>query len=258
MIRARAGKVSGGGAALRCAALLLLAALRPAPAPAAAAPWWDLELRLSVEGSYRVASGGVAVDGGYFWTVVWLGMMERDGFDLRLFHTGRDLVRWEAKEKACRPEGVVRLATADFPDAPEFDLNFVLRQGDRFVFDLAGRGFAVPIAPSPAKAKLLLPASAENGRSVDGVDYNAGVFKGSNRVAIPAEALLKGPVKTTFAWEWKCGDGTPGPGRAVEAAQRHKVELTVSVRPHREAEPRAPGPPAGGGPSPHALGWKRS
>ncbi|MBN2206556.1 MAG: hypothetical protein JW742_04055 [Candidatus Aminicenantes bacterium] len=245
MIRSRAKKVAPRGAGLPLAVVLLIAAGRPAAAP----PWWDLEVRLSVDGGYRVAGDGFEADGCYRWTVSWVGMMEKDDADVRLFHTRCDVVRWEAEEKVSRPDGVVRLATSDFPDTPALSLNFVLRRGDRLVFDLAARGFAVPVASSPAKLMLLFPSSAENGQFVDGVDYNGRILKGSNRVVLPFEDLLTGPVKKTFAWDWKSEDGPPGQTRTVAAAQRHRAALTVTVRPRHEARPEP------GAPRAQALGW---
>jgi hypothetical protein len=260
MIRNGAEKVSGRRLALLPAVgfALLLGAGRPAARPAAASPWWDLEIRLSAEGGYRMADGEATADGGYRFTVSWTGMMERDGADFLLYHNRCDLVRWEAEERSTGPFGFTLLSTADFADRPAFDLNFLLQSGDLLVFNLAARGFEVPIASSPAKFFLMLPSSAENAQSVEGVDYNGKVVKGTNRIAIPADALLKGPVEKTFAWDWKNEDWRIERSRTINISHRHHAKLTLIVRPHREARLR-PDPPAWPeGPGAQARGWNRS
>jgi hypothetical protein len=160
--------------------------------------------------------------------------MERDEADFRLFHNRSELVRWEAEERSSQPESLRLLTVADFPEKPSFDFNFLLKQGGLLVFDLAAQGFSVPVSESPEKFFLLLPSSAENGQSVEGVDYNTGVRKGNNRVAVPAEDILKGPVEKKFAWDWKNEQWLLRQDRTLHILNQHTVKLTVIVRPHHE------------------------
>jgi hypothetical protein len=232
--------------------VLRLAAAVPAPAPAVVPPWWDLEVRLSAEGSYRMSGGEVSTGGHYRFSVSWTGMMERDGADFRLFHNRCDLVQWEAEERSSAADRLVFLSTSDFADKPVFSLNFLLARDGLLVFDLAAQGFEVPVADAPDRFFLLLPSSAENGQTVEGVDYNSRVSKGSNRIALPADAILKGAIEKAFAWDWKHDDWRLDRSKTVSFAHRHGAKLILTVRPHHEAGLRPPGPAA------QALGWKRS
>lgn len=199
--------------------------------------WWDLEVRLATEGRYRMDEKGFSADGTFRFIVTWTGTMERDEADFRIFQNRSEIVRWEAEERSSQPEGLRLLTAADFPEKPSFDFNFLLKQGGLLVFDLATQGFSVPVSESPEKFFLLLPASAENDQSVEGVDYNNRIRKGSNRVAVPAEAILKGPVEKKFAWDWKNEQWLLRQDRTLHILSQHSVKLTVVVRPHHEAGP---------------------
>jgi len=258
MIRTGGGKVPGRRLAFSLALGLMFSAGRPASAPSGAPLWWDLEVRLSAEGSYRMAGGDFSADGGYRFTFFWTGTMERDEADFRLFHNRCDLVRWEAEERSARLDKLIFLSTADFADRPDFNLNFLIQRGDLLVFDLAAQGFVVPVAESPEKFFLLLPSSAENAQSVDGVDYNSKILKGSNRIVLPAETILEGPVEKKFAWDWKNENWLLGRSLTINIIHRHQAKLTLIVRPHYEARVRPDPPPGLGGPPGQALGWKRS
>jgi len=207
---------------------------RPTPSPASFPSWWDLEVRLATEGRYRMDEKEFNAEGSFRFIVSWTGTMERDEADFRLFHNRSELVRWEAEERSLQPEGLRLLTAADFPEKPSFDFNFLLKQGGLLVFDLAAQGFSVPVSESPEKFSLLLPSSAENGQSVEGVDYNTGIRKGNNRVAVPAEDILKGPVEKKFAWDWKNEQWLLRQDRTLHILNQHTVKLTVIVRPHHE------------------------
>jgi hypothetical protein len=211
---------------------------RPAAALASSPSWWDLELRLATEGRYRMDQKEFNAEGSFRFIISWTGIMERDEADFRLFHNRSEIVRWEAEERSSQPDGLRLLTAADFSEKPSFDFNFLLKQGELLVFDLATQGFSVPVSESPEKFFLILPSSAENGQSVEGVDYNKGIRKGSNRVALPAEAILKGPVEKKFAWDWKNEQWLLRQDRTLHVLNQHTVKLTVIVRPHQEAAQR--------------------
>ncbi len=217
--------------------VILLGAVRAASSRPSGPIWWDLEVQLTTEGNYRMDERGFNADGSYRFSISWAGTMERDEADFRLYHVRSELVRWEAEERSARPGGTLLLTEADFSEKPSFDFNFLLEKGGLLVLDLATQGFTVPVAESPEKFYLLLPSSAENNQSVEGVNYNGGILKGTNRVAVPAESIVDGPVDKKFAWDWKNEQWLLRQDRTVHVLNRHQARLTLIIRSHHEALP---------------------
>jgi hypothetical protein len=230
----------------RLAGLVPLAALVIGPAPrlpvrTGASVWWEIELQLTTDGHYRMDENEFNAEGSYRIAVAWTGTMERDGTDFRLYRVRNDLTRWEAEERTTRPDRLVLLTAADFPEKPSFDFNFLIAKGETLVLDLTTRGFAVPVSSSPEKFYLFLPSSAENAQSAEGVAYNAGVGKGSNRVSVPAEVLLGAPFEKDYGWDWKNEQWLLREDRTVHILQGHRARLTLTIRPHHEADPEPSG-----------------
>jgi hypothetical protein len=191
--------------------------------------WWEVRLLVSVKGEYRISdrAKGAPVAGDYFFRARWVGRLEPDEDDFLLVHLRTEVLEWRLSEKAGAPG---REAGAEVPDtpAPDLRLNYVLRDGKSLEFDFVLDGtLSVPLHDHPVKARLDLPRSATPPDGLPGTHYDDDVFRGSNRVVIPAEDLGKRKAERGFSWEW--ARAVPLADPRYGFSNSHAVEAVVAL-----------------------------
>ncbi len=223
---------------LRLGAVLLVLglsapALRPAgwsARPGAGAITWTIEVTLSVTGQYRVTGRQGALSGDYAFTFLWKGSLEPDDVDWRLVHKSCELVDWKAQERPELRAAGEALTEGEVPEKPVFHFRYVLQDQDQVEFDFSTEGFPIPLNASTEKFQLILPSSAKTRRSGEAL-YDGLVNRGSNRVAIPADALGREPVDRTFDWGWAGNQSILGRDVTVVCRQTHQARLRLVLIP---------------------------
>lgn len=215
------------------AALFFLgAAGRSGPRPAAEK--WDIQITVECDGSYGLEAGSTRCDGRYGFTAHWVGLMERDDEDFLLIHKSVELERWRASEKTVRPGGVDLRETGDFAEKPALRVNYILRKDGFLEIALCVRDFEVPRPGTPDAFRPALPRSAEDRTDPAGLDYNAFVSEGSNRVFLDESAIVRQTEVKKFAWTWKWRAWNQKTDRPVLTESTHQAVVTVAVTPHQE------------------------
>ncbi|MGB7294690.1 MAG: hypothetical protein WBC70_03805 [Candidatus Aminicenantales bacterium] len=195
---------------------------------------WEVSLRLKADGDYRLEEGGPSAAGYFSFSVQWTGWLEKDDQDYLLYRLDCRLGDWEAREILSLPEGTRVLTTNDFPEKPGFNLKYFIRVGGSLRLDFLVDGLTVPLAQDEDAFPLLLPSSAQNGQKSSLIDYNDGIFKGSNRVELPEAEIYSGPVNKAYSWAWKNQQWLLKRQRTVFTSQSHQVKVNISIIPLRD------------------------
>jgi hypothetical protein len=214
---------------------LLLSASGPAPSSQSASPtpqWWKVTLSLKTSGRYQLDQSGSSFAGHYAFVVRWTGFMEKDDNDYLLYRIDCRLDDWQAEETASSPQVNGVLTTNDFKEKPEFILKYILRQGTELHLDFVTAGIIVPQNVCEDTFPLLFPSSEQNAQHESDVDYNAGLSKGSNRIALEEAQIYTGPVSKTYSWSWKHVQWLMKQQRTVFTSQSHDVEVFLAIIPH--------------------------
>ncbi len=203
---------------------------RPASGPSSGPDCWEVRLLVSVRGEYSLSdrarkAGSGPVVGEYSFQARWEGRLEPDGDDFLLVHLKTDVLEWRLREKA-GPQGRETHLEAPGSSAPELYLNYVLRDANSIEFDFGLEGLiSVPLHDFPDKVRLLLPRSPARPDGIPGDHYDDFVFKGTNRIVLPATDLARRKPERDFSWEWE---------RVIRLADprfgfthRHAVEAVV-------------------------------
>ena len=193
--------------------------------------WWDVELSLTVRGQYSVREEGAVCAGEFLYETAWSGTMEKDDADYILYHSGSEILRWEAREKIASGSDQKALTEKDFDDRPVFRMNYVLNENGVLRFLFSVDGFPVPRGGTGKKFDLILPASKKEDGSLSPSGYDASVVKGSNEVVFEEKLVRAGPAERTFRWEWKRYQPSSGPGAPVVLLNTHAAEVKVAIAP---------------------------
>ncbi len=209
-------------------ALLLSAGGQEAPL------WWEIVLALKSEGEYRLDGGESSSRGRFHFKLSWAGWMEKDDEDYLLYRFKSDLSDWRAEETATSSGATSVLLTPDFLEKPSLDLKYILRRGGELHLNFLVKWIDVPQSGMEDSRPLLFPSSEENNQHGNQVAYNACIAKGSNRVALEEKEIYAGPAARKFAWEWKHQQWLLEQQHNVFNSQTHRVEVTLSIIPHRD------------------------
>jgi hypothetical protein len=201
---------------------------------------WEVSLRLKADGDYKLEEGGPSATGHFSFSVLWAGWLERDDHDYLLYRLDCRLDDWEAREILSGPDVTKILTTNDFGVKPAFNLKYFIRVGNRLRLDFLVDGLTVPLGREGDAFPLLLPASEQNGRRISLIDYNDGVFEGSNSVEIPEAEIYSGPVTRSYSWSWKNQQWLLKSQRTVFTSQSHRVKVNLTIIPLRECSRRIP------------------
>lgn len=211
------------------AALGLGAAGRVSPGP----DWWEISLRVEVQGAYVVRTEGRTYSGDFAGRALWTGVLERDREDFRLFRTEAAAPEWRLRETETRRGRV--LAERDAETRPEPIFNYILRQGSEILLDFRLEGPDIPLPPAKAALRLPLPRSAETARQLGEPDYNLEVREGSNAIVLSDADIGGSPSVKSFRWTWESRRWGFGRTGSPSFTGRHTAEVVVAVTPRRKS-----------------------
>jgi hypothetical protein len=169
--------------------------------------WWEVQLIMTVSGSYRYFYNNDTVAGEYSFIIVSTASMEQDNSgDYILYPSGEQptIINW--KERPADKEGDFKTTATDLSKTmtPSMQLNYVLKENRKLYFDFQMFLKTPTIDNAHPLKQFLLPRSALN-QNIDRKNkYNKSVRKGSNAVQI-AEKLFLNQVETvkSFNWKWQ-------------------------------------------------------
>lgn len=214
--------------------LFFFAASSPVLRAGRAVPSWSVELTLAVQGQYRMEDTAGQRVGHFSFTVRWKGTIEEDEDDFRLVHNAAELTNWQADESQPSASKEGPLTTDDFEDKPVFHLNYILQEDEIVQVDFSMDGFPIPVGASDNKFLLALPESAMSTHPGAGPAYDFNITRGSNRVCVPRNDVLTGPVERSFAWSWKRFQSGFEQSKTLSCVQSHTARLTVSFTPDKK------------------------
>ena len=191
---------------------------------------WDINVLLSSKGKYKVRESDTTYLGTYTIKALWKGCIEKDEEDFLLFHESCDLLEWDIQEAFNSPNSTALLTRKDFPEKPVFDFRYLLHKGGEIHLDFVLRGFFIPRKRSKHTFYLDLPTSKENSESSN-VVYNFYVNKGTNKVSLDSEKILRNSVEETYNWSWNHQKWFPGAEETVFFSNSHNVDVRITVVP---------------------------
>lgn len=185
--------------------------------------WWQVELDMSVIGSYRFSENNYTHDGRYSFEIHSTGALEQDMSKDYILYGGEPettVLEWkESVPGAQNDPGAINL---EEKIKPLLRLNYVLNESGSIYFDM--EVFLETPHPDDSHpfSHFLLPRSALN-KSINKKDkYNKNIVKGSNRVTIREKPILrKEETVKEFNWLWR---------RDKEGLlNSHSVVLTIKI-----------------------------
>ncbi|MBN2409895.1 MAG: hypothetical protein JXE07_09170 [Candidatus Aminicenantes bacterium] len=200
---------------------------------------WEVRLLLKADGDYRLEEGGPSAAGYFSFSVHWTGWLEKDDHDYLLYRLDCRLGDWKAREVLSYQDATEVLTTNDFPAKPGFNLKYFIRVGNSLRLDFLVDGLTVPLGRDENAFPLLLPASEQNGQRISLIDYNDGVFQGSNRVEVAEAEIYSGSVNKTYSWAWKNQQWLLKSQRTVFTSQSHQVKVILNIIPLRDRSRQA-------------------
>ncbi len=193
--------------------------------------WWDIRLHLTVNGWYTYDGPDHLLKGEFRYETSWTGSMERDGDDFILYHGRLETLGWELREKNESPESATPLTEQDICRKPDFQMVYLLREGNHLRIYFTVGGFQVPFQESLEKFDLILPSSKSDIQ--DPSDYPVSITKGTNDIVIDGKSFLNRPAEQTFRWTWKRYIPSEARGSTLTKAAAHDVEVAIKIAPHR-------------------------
>jgi hypothetical protein len=184
-----------------------------------------------VKGEYALRNGAEPVSGEYACRAIWEGRLEPDGDDFLLVHLYTEIREWSLKEKSGPREGPVAPGTPA-GTRPLFRMNYVLKDGEEVVFDFELEGIPVSHRTSSLTIPLELPSSAVSGAGLSRRSYDDFVFRGSNRVAVPASGFVRRMFQREYAWKWRRERKLSAGSRTILFIQSHAAEAVVGLAAH--------------------------
>lgn len=194
--------------------------------------WWEIKILLDSSGNYKIKQGKKSYVGQYSFNLIWTGCMEQDMEDYIIYHETSKLLKWNAQEKAKPPDSSPMLSEKDFSGKPHFDFHYMLRKGKDLHFNFQVESFYIPQNSANHKFYLYLPASKENTNYPSKFNYNSYVSQGSNSIYIKEEKMYLETIEKKYRWEWKFQKWLSHQKMPISFSNWHKVEVTLSIRPH--------------------------
>ncbi len=194
--------------------------------------YWEIKIRISSSGDYRMKEGEKSNEGRYSFVLLWTGCMEQDQDDYLIYHENSELVEWEAREKVKSSEISRELSEKDFSGKPRIDFHYIIRKNEDLHFDFLVESFYVPQENPKHRFYLNLPASKENIKFPTKFDYNVYLTKGSNSIYIEEKDIYSDSLKKDYSWNWKHQKYFMGNETPISFSNSHKVKVTLTIIPH--------------------------
>ena len=175
--------------------------------------WWAVELRISVQGDYRMVRENLPVNGRYQYRFFWRGSMERDNGDYILYQGDRELLflKWH---EALRN----RIRDLSSLIKPEIIVNYVIRKDEKLHVDFNIRSPLSEAESAGSQMAIHFPQSAEHERIDSTVRYNRWIEQGSNEIAVTEDPIYRlTETNGQFKWDWRL--------KKPDRMQSHSVQV---------------------------------
>ena len=214
------------------AGFLLSASGQERPAKKESPFWWQVELRISINGTYNHRVDNKGFEGNYSFTAIVLGTMEEDEDDFIFLQAYQGIRENQWKEVVF--DGTRRIGTElGEKIKPEATVNYVFHEKGVLSFDFDFKSIRVPFVsalfPKPVKS-LQLPESAGDDSVYAKINYNKGIVGGSNRVTLAGKDIYKKnkkEINRVFQWKWQEGNNGTNGDKSWKNAHRVETKLKI-------------------------------
>lgn len=188
------------------------------------APWWRLDVVLSVQGEYRLNARAARWTATYECELNGCAVLEGDNDDFLLYQVETEysqakVPRWVEIMDAGMNHRVVHYENQALP---ELDLSYALRQAGQVRVGLMTRTKLVPFHSSGRKLSLIFPQTFTGINDARENAYSRGIISGSNILEIDPQWLeAKGKNTGSLQWEWRDETGS--------WSHRHSVRVTFEL-----------------------------
>lgn len=188
-----------------------------------AEPWWQVELTISVTGTYQYNNDNYTHDGQYSLGILLEAALEYDISKDFLLYGGESKInaaKW--KEIVYTEDGDINTMDLSRTIHPVAKVNYVLKERGELCFDFEMFLKMPTMETTDPFREFLLPRSELN-KTINKKDrYNKNITAGSNRLCIPEKLILdRRETEKTFQWQWK--------RKKNDFLNEHKVELKIKI-----------------------------
>ena len=192
--------------------------------------WWQVELRISVNGAYNYRVDNKGFAGNYSFTSIILGSMEEDEDDYIFLQAYQEIQGNKWKETAFNRTGRSETDLGEKIN-PEATVNYVSHEKGILSFDFDFKPVRVPtikaIFPKPFK-RLQLPEGAGDDSVHAKIKYNKRMVSGSNRLILSDKDIYdKKEINLVFQWKWKEENSNMNVNKSWK--NTHEVETKLKI-----------------------------
>jgi hypothetical protein len=217
---------------LMLAGFLLSASGQDQPTKKESPFWWQVELRISVNGTYNYRVNNKGFEGNYSFIAIVLGTMEEDEDDFIFLQAYQEIQGNKWREVVFNGTGRIGTELGG-KIKPEATVNYVFHEKGVLSFDFDFKSIQVPfvsaVFPKPVKS-LQLPESAGDDSVYAKINYNKGIVGGSNRVTLAGKDIYKKnkkEINLVFQWKWK--EENNGTNENTSWKNTHRVETKLKI-----------------------------
>jgi hypothetical protein len=194
--------------------------------------WWQVELRIAVNGEYSYRIDNKGFNGNYSFTAVVLGSMDEDEDDFIFLQAYQDTRDMKWNETAFNQNGRLE-SDLSGKIKPDITVNYVFHEKGILSFDFDFKPVPVPskstIFSKPVK-RLRFPESAGDDSVNAKIIYNQGIINGSHRVTLASKDIYnQKEVNRVFQWKWKEENASNNSNMNNSWKNAHQVEMTLKI-----------------------------
>jgi hypothetical protein len=194
--------------------------------------WWQVELRIAVDGEYSYRNANKGFNGNYSFTAVVLGSMDEDEDDFIFLQAYQDIRDMIWNETAFNQSGHFESDLSE-KIKPDVTVNYVFHEKGILSFDFDFKPVPVPskstIFSIPVK-RLRFPESAGDDSVNTKIIYNQGIINGSHRVILASKDIYnQKEVNRVFQWRWKEVNASDNTNMNDSWKNSHQVEITLKI-----------------------------
>lgn len=205
---------------------------RTQPEKKASQFWWQVELRIAVNGKYSYRIDNKGFDGNYSFTALVLGSMDEDEGDFIFLQAYQDIRDMKWNETAFNQNRRLESGLSE-KIKPDITVNYVFHEKGILSFDFDFKPVPVPskstIFSIPVK-RLRFPESTGDNSVNAKVIYNQGIINGSDRVTLASKDIYnQKEVNRVFQWKWKEENASNNTNMNNSWKNYHQVEIALKI-----------------------------
>jgi hypothetical protein len=194
--------------------------------------WWQVELRIAVNGEYSYCIDNKGFNGSYSFTALVLGSMDEDEDDFIFLQAYQDIRDMKWKETAFDQSGRLESNLSE-KIKPDVTVNYVFHEKGILSFDFDFKRVPLPskstIFSKPVKC-LRFPESTGDDSVNAKVIYNQGIINGSDRVTLASKDIYnQKEVNRVFQWKWKDVNASNNTNMNNSWKNYHQVEIKLKI-----------------------------